>query len=468
MTSKPAFAQSSYAGYVDQSTRDSALAWAPPQGSRTFLETKYSSLAPEVRGRVQDASEKAFSVYDMQFHNVHPGDYHVPTPKLGLQVMPMYKPQVVVPEIAASYPDYHGEADMLRAVKDADIDKAVEEADYQHAGYILDKEVRMCLRTCLGGKEPSTHLAGLFNGYFARKHQTHISRNDLKHAIVYLADYIDVLLQSQLPGPMKEFRAARMRKPVPEFDVSKEAEEAAAIDREESAFRASQQVSRQEEIDLGSTQGFNAIGSSTLQSSHSKRLLTAGPLGFDPKERPSGMNLGTIRETTINSEAQRRGMPIPMPAKGLATSKTLRLVGPEPLSSYERDEGRYGSNPNLRPVGEPNIRGFHQTTKELNQGTARTSRHVAGFMGHVPASTFGPAAEQGLGHGQRDTFLGHTNLNQTFTRHVPGYSGYAPTSAINQTLLSNLDIGVKAPNETGRMQGPTTSHWAIVGVEKKF
>ena len=180
------------------------------------------------------------------------------------------------------------------------------------------------------------------------------------------------------------------------------------------------------------------------------------------------MNLGTIRETTINSEAQRRGMPIPMPAKGLATSKTLRLVGPEPLSSYERDEGRYGSNPNLRPVGEPNIRGFHQTTKELNQGTARTSRHVAGFMGHVPASTFGPAAEQGLGHGQRDTFLGHTNLNQTFTRHVPGYSGYAPTSAINQTLLSNLDIGVKAPNETGRMQGPTTSHWAIVGVEKKF
>ena len=405
MTSKPAFAQSSYAGYVDQSTRDSALAWAPPQGSRTFLETKYSSLAPEVRGRVQDASEKAFSVYDMQFHNVHPGDYHVPTPKLGLQVMPMYKPQVVVPEIAASYPDYHGEADMLRAVKDADIDKAVEEADYQHAGYILDKEVRMCLRTCLGGKEPSTHLAGLFSGYFARKHQTHISRNDLKHAIVYLADYIDVLLQSQLPGPMKEFRAARMRKPVPEFDVSKEAEEAAAIDREESAFRASQQVSRQEEIDLGSTQGFNAIGSSTLQSSHSKRLLTAGPLGFDPKERPSGMNLGTIRETTINSEAQRRGMPIPMPAKGLATAKTLRLVGPEPLSSYERDEGRYGSNPNLRPVGEPNIRGFHQTTKELNQGTARTSRHVAGFMGHVPASTFGPAAEHRAFHRRETEFL---------------------------------------------------------------
>jgi hypothetical protein len=132
----------------------------------------------------------------MQFHNVHPGDYHVPTPKLGLQVMPMYKPQVVVPEIAASYPDYHGEANMLRAVKDSDIDKAVDEADYEHAGYILHKEVRMCLRTCLGGKEPSTPLAGLFSGYFARKHQTHITRSDLKHAMT--AAFSLVMLS---PGP---------------------------------------------------------------------------------------------------------------------------------------------------------------------------------------------------------------------------------------------------------------------------
>ena len=102
------------------------------------------------------------------------------------------------------------------------------------------------------------------------------------------------------------------------------------------------------------------------------------------------------------------------------------------------------------------------TTAELNAGTTRTSRHVPGFMGHVPASTFGPAAEQGLGHGQRDTFLGHTNLNQNFSRHIPGTSVYAPTSAINQTLKSNIAIGVAAPNETARMQGSVQSLWASV------
>ena len=37
-----------------------------------------------------------------------------------------------------------------------------------------------------------------------------------------------------------------------------------------------------------------------------------------------------------------------------------------------------------------------------------------------------------------------------------------PTSAINQTLLSNLPFGVEAPNETARMQGSVQSLWAAV------
>jgi hypothetical protein len=174
------------------------------------------------------------------------------------------------------------------------------------------------------------------------------------------------------------------------------------------------------------------------------------------------MNVGTIRETQINSEAARRGMPLPMPPAPATTSANFRLLGPTPLSSYERDEGRFGSDPCLRATAGPNVRGNPITTAELNAGTTRLSRHLPGFMGHVPASTFGPAAEQGLGHASRDSFLGHTNLNQNYSRHVPGTSVYMPTSAINQTLLPNLPFGVEAPNETARMQGSVQSLWAAV------
>jgi len=464
---KPAFAQSAYMGYVNQSTRDSALSWAIPQGSRDFLESKYRSIAPEQRGAVPDAEVKGASVYDLQYKwNVRPGDYHVPEPKLGLTVMPMHKPQVGVPEYASNYPDYRLEARLLRDVTDAAVDAAVREADAVQEGFVLAREVRMCIRTCLGGREPSSHLANLFNGYFAKRGLTRIMRDELAAAVRDAADYLDAELDCQSQAAMRDFRAARNRKPVPEADFSAAAAAAAEDDAHADAKAAAEGAERAE----GGTEVEAALMSSSAGSragSGSKRLLTAGPLGVpEGLKGPPGLNTGNMRATALNSEAARRGMPIPIPPPGDTTVKNFRLQGPTPLSSYERDEGRYGSDPCERPTSEPNARGFPMTTRELNTGTTRTSRHLPGFMGHVPASTFGPAAEQGLGHGDRDSFLGHTNLNQTFTKNVPGYAGYAPTSAINQTLLRNIEIGAKAMNETARMQGSVQSMWAAVHAQK--
>lgn len=472
---KPAFASSAYGGYVNSSTRDSALAYAPVSGSRQFLETKFQTVAPGQIGAVQDALQRSFSVYDRQFaQNVRVGDYAVPTRKLGLQVLPMHKPQVVVPEVAASFPDYREEAAALRAVPRALVDRAVAEADYQGAGYVLAREVRMCLRACLGGKrEPSSHLADAFAGYFHRRLMERITADELAAAIAAMADYLDAELDCQSQATMRAFRAARNRKPVPPADHSAAAAAAAAADAAAAAAGATHEGGGGgggDDVDLASTRTHEAHGgavasasASALSASSSKRLLTAGPMGVPEGTRaPPGMNVGSLRETQINSEAARRGMPLPMPPAPANTSENFRLLGPMPLSSYERDEGRFGSDPCLRATSGPNIRGNPMTTAELNAGTTRTSRQVPGFMGHVPASTFGPAAEQGLGHHQRDSFLGHTNLNQTFSRHVPGTSVYKPLSAINQTMLSNLAIGVAAPNETARMQGSVQSLWAAV------
>ena len=75
----------------------------------------------------------------------------------------------------------------------------------------------------------------------------------------------------------------------------------------------------------------------------------------------------------------------------------LILLGPEPLSSYDRDEGKYGEDPCKRPVNTDDIRGFYMTTSELARGTTRISKQVPGYMGHVPMYTHGPSS-QGLGN----------------------------------------------------------------------
>ena len=422
------FASSSYSGFVDQSTRDSSLAWAPPQGSRAFVDSKFSALAPSQLGRVQDSSERVASVYSLTFHTVRPADYGTRARASGLQLLPMHKPQVVVPEVAACFPHYRDEAAALRAVPRAAVDAAIATADWAGAGYILGCELRMCVRDCLGG-EPSSHIADLFAGFFHRRGPDKISANELAAAFAALADYIDAELDCQSLASMRAFRATRMRKPKPAPEHAEASATSAASDKTE--------TDSDTEAEFASSVG--AL----------RRLLTAGPLGVSPSlYLPQSMQLGTARETKLNSEAVRRGLPAPMPPAGPTTHGTFRLQGPLPMSSYGRDEGLYGSDPCMRPVVEAGV--TYQTTKELAAGTTRASKHVPGFLGAIPSTS---ALEQGQ---PPSSIRAHAHLS-AWTGRVPGTAVFAPGSVVNKKLDSKLYVGVRAPNEAARAQGSVRS-----------
>ena len=105
------------------------------------------------------------------------------------------------------------------------------------------------------------------------------------------------------------------------------------------------------------------------QSAERRRILTAGPAGVvEEGPRAPGLMVGAMREVQLNGEAERRGMPPPIPHPGPPTQATFRLQGPHVLSSYDRDEGQYGEDPRQRPVRDSDIAGFHMTTRELAAG----------------------------------------------------------------------------------------------------
>ena len=109
------------------------------------------------------------------------------------------------------------------------------------------------------------------------------------------------------------------------------------------------------------------------------------------------------------------------------TRSETRVVGREAVfSSTSRDMGGAGEDPRARPLVAGS--GMASTTTELNQGTTKSSFHLPGYGGFVPAAKTNPRA---LGHATAERPRADGKSFQRLTTRVnkPGYTGYAPESA---------------------------------------
>jgi hypothetical protein len=383
---------SKYGGYVPSHVRDSAIAWNIASGPRLAFESKFH--APAHVAAVPDASALDASVYLLDVKDAKPDHYVIPKRGSGVVLLPMEKPFVAQNSYAREFPDYRAEAEALLAIDPAGVEAGFAIADKIGQGFILPSEVRLVLRTALGNREPGDHLVSVFQGFLIRRDMQKVTLDSFLELIPEVGRYIVADLEAERPEKMKSFREQTVKKPTnPYVEAQKAAEMERAIAQATVALQemaAASAAASSSSSSSSSSAPFDA--SSTLGGSGDRRrILTAGAVGSDTQVHPTGLMAGAIRQAQLNGDATRRGLPEPIPRPGPPTASSLRLLGPEPLSTHDRDEGKFGSDPCKRPVFENDIRGFHTTTKELVVGTTRVSKHVPGYMGHVPKFAGGAA-----------------------------------------------------------------------------
>jgi hypothetical protein len=454
---------SAYGGYVSAAARDSKIAWGIPQGSRALMESKFHAQGHVPRLSDAALSSTCASVYDATHHNVAPDNFVKPASRASVTLMPMEKAFVTVPETAAVYTDYLGEVRTLRSIDVAAVEEAFA-AVSQGQGFVLPSETRVVLRAALRGSavEPTTHTCSVIEGFLTR---TGLAKIPLPLFLETLADateWMEKDLLGERPENMKAFRdQSRTRLVNPYVESKKQEDERRAVAAARADLARMRATMAQQQQEQPEDAAYDALA----QSAERRRILTAGPAGVvEEGPRAPGLMVGAMREVQLNGEAERRGMPPPIPHPGPNTQANFRLQGPHVLSSYDRDEGQYGEDPRLRPVRDSDIAGFHMTTRELAAGTTRVSQRPPGYMGFVPAFAQGDA-EQGLGKTGRDTELAHTNLTATYQRRVPGYSGFLPTYALapsGSTAIINKQRGAEGKTIYDRSCGAIESYWASV------
>lgn len=442
-----------YSGYVTSAARDSKIAWGISQGSRKAMETKFHNenhVEP-----IHDAKELDASAYLHDVANVTKTDFVVRSRRSNAAVlMPMEKPFVATSMYLTEFPDYLQEIRTLQNLDIQAIENSFHNIDKQNQGFIIPTEVRMVLRDATH-QEPTTHIVNVLQGFILRHNLTKITLSDFLNMLADLTEYLQRDLNSERPENMKAFREQTVKKLTNPYVVAQE--EAATM---RAIANAAPEVDTLYQT-LSSSPSLDSTTSSSFGSTaSSRRLLTAGPLGTENDTlKSTGLLVGLTREAQLNGEAVRRGLQPPIPKPGATTKTNLKLLGPNVLSTYDRDEGKYGEDPCKRPVRTVDIGGFYTTTSELAQGTTRMSKQIPGFMGFVPKFTQG-AASQGLGKTARDTFLGHTNLTETYNTRVPNYGGYTPDFAINASNFINKPTGAQALTEYDQSTGAIDGFWS--------
>ncbi len=82
------------------------------------------------------------------------------------------------------------------------------------------------------------------------------------------------------------------------------------------------------------------------------------------------------------------------------------------------------------------------------------------FPPSLPSPLLLIPAAQGLGKEARDSFLGHTNLTETYARRVPSYGGHVPAFAAADSGIVNKARGVEGGTEYDRSTGAVETYWA--------
>ncbi|WIA39280.1 hypothetical protein OEZ86_005400 [Tetradesmus obliquus] len=142
-------------------------------------------------------------------------------------------------------------------------------------------------------------------------------------------------------------------------------------------------------------------------------------------------------------------------AKAAAAARPMSCTGTERLrlavmpnagkplfhasSTYSRDFGSQGSDPMLRATAEPTQQTLAASTRELNDGTTRSCRHLPRYTGFIPAAAVNEAAvQQAAGTSTRaDAKAGMlpATLDQYSRSRLAHYTGYKPHAGAGATAV---------------------------------
>lgn len=477
-----------YSGYRPYHLRESLFAWAPGAGSRSELANKFH--APWRIETLPDASALGATAYTTGSTNIAPGDFTVPTRKLGLQILPMEKASVTSSIYGRDYVDMPELVKRARNVSVEALEAAVDSLDTRGDGFITLREVRDALSRayaqCSLG-EPEAPLVASLVAIFEREGvrlkdgSIIVPRDMFVQALPIAADfwaedlalnrpemlsksgslYKKAQLASSIgPQSPREFdKPAPRRLPPasPMRSTSAMVSTGTTLGSTNSPTRGggtptktslSRQQQHPNELNVSLGSGLDVSGEGFLVLSpraERTRELTAGTAGAPVELGQRGLRVGALREAALASERALSGASPPPQAS--RKPEQFKLGGPSLVTSTMRDFGDFGSNPRELSVHAPGIAGNPITTRELNGGTTRVSQHPPGYTGSVPLYEKGDAAAQGLGAEKRDIFMAKTNIADTFVPRVSGYSGFTPRASEYTSSVVDKPKGVDANSE---------------------
>ena len=418
-----------YAGYKPYHLRESLFPWPPQSGTRKELDEKFH--APHRADAPPDASLQMGSTYHVTTSNVMPGDYEVPTRKLGLQVLVMEKPTVGASMMSGVFVDAPALVGRARSVPADALEDAAASLDARGDGFLLLSEVREGLSRAYAAAqlgEPEEPLVATVVALFTREGRvlkdgsTVVPREQWVRGLAVAADLWEEDLALGRPeilaksGSLREkAAAARVVGVPPPRKLAAPAPPRLSVPPGSPARTASAQKSAPSTpradplapLGDGLVQGTDGLLQLSPRASRTRALTVEGAGAGAHSPRALGLKVGALREAALAGELALSGR---MPSSPSAAAENFKLGGPNLTTSNMRDFGLFGSDPCEIPVHAPSIAGHPANAQELMAGTTRSSQHPPGYTGTLPLYDKGPMAEQGLGAHKRDVVNMKNNM----------------------------------------------------------
>lgn len=488
--------------------KESSLAWPPQVGCRTFMDNKFKK-----RDDIYvplNAAERSATEYQSATSGLLPEHYIVPPQRSGIYVLPIDKPLFTKSTYTDEFPDYLEIVNKLRNIDAARVEDVFNDLDIRNEGLCRVSELPRILRAALGDVDPPPLVLTTIRNIIEKANLTTLTIDQLIDAILTTADYIEIQAKPHIPtskpsnldlsasfsgsfsltspnqGTKTSSRfvdTGRINK-LSDLPDSERVPDPAKIPNYLIHSRAGTAASASRP---GTTQTEDSHSSGMTRRTNDRQGLDSSIRIFTAVEKDAqidsdlafkGLHLGAMRKAQLaaenaltktsgdsptyskeeNFDLLGRSKPLWKPKVKNAAREQKKneeeifdVMGPDAMTTLQRDFGKYGSNPRTNPITLDVQEGLFTTTTELQQGTSRQSKHVPGYQGHIPSTNHGKVAAhvgspcfislsnlsslsffpflQGLGATKRDTFFAKTNLSDTYTRRVPGYSGHLPSAA---------------------------------------
>lgn len=505
-----------YTGHRPMHIKESTLAWPPQVGCRAFLDNKFKKrhdlYVP------LNAAERKSTEYQSATSGLLPEHYVVPPQRSGIYVLPIDRPLFTKSTYTDEFPDYLEVVNKLRNIDSAKIEDVFNDLDVRKEGVCLAPELPRILRAAMGDEDPPPLVLATIHNIVDKANLKYLTFDQLIDAILTTADYIEIQAKPNVPDPKptnldmsntfsgsfaltspnqgtktssRFVDKGRVNKLSDLPDSEKVPDPAKAP-----TFGPQSRVSIAASMNRPTTSETQRTEGSGVTRHTDDRFPTDSTIRvFTAVQRDSeidsdlafkGLHLGAMRKAQLAAENSLVGPSSTSPTNSkeedfdlLGRSKPLwkpkvknaareqikneeeifDIMQPDAMTTSQRDFGRYGSNPRTHPISLDVQDGHYTTTTELQQGTSRQSKHVPGYLGHIPSTHHGKVADHGLGATKRDTFHAKTNLSDTYVRRVPGYTGHLPAAATTASDAVDKPKGIAADSDYDKAAGNVESYW---------